>query len=703
MATIQKKCHEVILMRKKLSAAKKILAMSVLCLAFLTACGGKEDEQPQGGQFPTGSTEGQQLDVVLDENDFPDVAAGLDGGTFLGMQFHKGEPVQLWASDPQGGDTVSIYLYRKDGTRETVIETVSWDDTMSGGYLDGQGNYYGIAKNKVTKTDTSGQPLFSAAAGNIRTHDSIEEICSTPGGETALLARVTDPDTSIIGMKLMEVGQDGKLTEVELNADRKSSYENPPSLAAHLGAWGEDLLLLDGDYVYKIDLQTGTLTQAVSLIQTSYVAHQQVSEEAIRAMCIPESGRIELLWAYSSGRGRCENLTFKDMTKERETITLSGWNIDPWLKEQVAKFNTANDKYYISIKSVSDTSAAYDLRINTGIEIATGKGPELVYGEYMLESVSGMIEKGILTDLAPLMEQSGIKEEDYFPMAFRWRTGDAIYGICYEAVAKDHLIKAEVLGDVRNPDMETLLDAMLAYPEKACFSGGGSSSKNILRDFLYVSDTLYGMLDWEAGTCDFSGELLPKMLEVAKRYAYWSSDVAVTKRRQNTDSYAFPTKEENEAEGYVPFIYIFDDGIHPVVDTGRDRTLCINANSAHPEAAWEFLSFILSEEAQETIYSFQNRRKLPVMKKAFLSGGQDFIDRNQAISVPGYEPPKANVDGLAEYLEDAREWSWKTKPIVEIIVEEASGYFNGARDIQQVLDAAQNRVQLYMDERGGTY
>lgn len=693
-------------MRKKLSAAKKILAVSVLCLVFLTACGGKEDEQPESGQFPAGSTGGQQLDVVLDENDFPDIAAELDGGTFLGMQFYKGEPVQLWASRQREGNTVSIYLYRKDKTRETVIETVSWDDTLSGGYLDERGNYYGIVFNKVTKTDASGKTLFSATAGVEGRFDSIEEICSTPGGETVLLARLEDPETTYMNMTLMELGQGGELTKVELKTDKNSTARNLPSTTAHLGIWGEDLLLMDGDYIYKIDLQTGTLTQAVSLVQTSYAAHQRESQEDIKAVCIPESGRIELLWAYSSGRGRCENLTFKDMTKERETIILSGWQIDSWLKEQIAKFNSANDRYYISIKTVSnDTRDAYDFRINTGIEIATGKGPELVYGvEYMLESVSGAIEKGILMDLAPLLEQSGIKEEDYFPMAFRWRTGDAIYGICYEAVAKDQLIKAEVLGDIRNPDMETLLDAMLAYPEKACFSGGASSSGKILWELLYVSDSLYGMLDWEAGTCDFSGELLPKMLEVAKRYEYSSSDEAVTKRRDNVSSYVFPTEEENEAEGYVPFLYIFDDGIHPVVDDARDRTLCINANSAHPEAAWEFLSFILSEEAQDTIYSFRNKYHLPVMKKVFLSGGQDFIENYQSLAAFGYELPKStNVDGLAEYLEDARERSWKTEPIVEIIVEEAGEYFSGVKNIQQVLDAIRNRVQLYMDERGGTY
>ena len=695
-------------MRTKFLAAAKILVMSGLCLTLLTACSGKEDVQPESGQFPTADgSEGAQLDVVLDENDFYDVAAELSGGTFLGMQFYKGEPVQLWASRPGRDNTVSIYLYRKDGTRESVIETVSWDSTMSGGYLDEQGNYYGIAGNKVTKTDPLGQTLFSAAAGAAREHDRIEEICSTPGGKTALLARIADPDTSMVAMTLMELGHDGELTKVDLKGARKSASGNSPSLAAHLGTWGEDLLLMDGDYIYKIDLQTGTLTQAVSLEQTSYVSQKNeplASQEDIRAVYIPVSGRIELLWAYSSGRGRCENLTFKDMTKERETITLSGLDMDSWLKEQVTKFNSANDRYYIAIKTMGHGSGAYDFRINTGIEIATGKGPELLYGEFMLESVSGMIEKGGLVDLAPLMEQSGIKEEDYFPMTFRWRTGDAIYGIYYRAFAQDYLIRSDVLGDVKDPDMETLLDVLLAYPEKVCFSGGRSSSKNILRDLLGASDTLYGMLDWEAGTCDFSGELLPKMLEVAKRYQYSLSKTEITKRRANDSTYVFQTREENEAEGYVPVYYIFDDGIHPVVDTSRDCTLYINANSAHPEAAWEFLSFILSEEAQGTLYTADpHDHNIPVMKKFFLSGAQDFLDNGWSGGAKpvNYVVTRESVDALEEYLEDARELSWKTSPIVEIIVEEASGYFSGGRDIQQVLDLVQNRVQLYLDERGG--
>lgn len=708
-------------MRKNRKLTQEFLILSILCLLLLTACGGKKEEQPEGGQSSGQGTEsrqfldensGVQWDVAVDRSNFPDVAAQIDGGTFLGMQFYKGEPVQLWASEPREGNVVTVYLYRKDGTEEVVREKVDLNQTRTGGYLDEQGNYYGINRNAATKIDAAGQALFSATAGN-GGYDSIEEICSTPGGKTVVLARIEEPETSYMIPTLMELGQDKKLTKVELEAVRSHTAGNMPSYVSHLGAWGEDLLLLDKDYIYRIDLQAGKLTQVVSLEQTSYVSQKNSPleyQEDIRAVSIPESGRIELLWAYPSGKGRCENLAFKDirdMAKEREAITLSGWNIDPWLREQVVKFNNANDKYYIKIETASDNyNAMYEFRVNLNIEIATGKGPEILFGSNMIDSPDSLIEKGVLMDLAPLMKQSGIKEEDYFPLTFaRWRTKDSIYAVFYQAYAEDYLIKADVLGDVENLNMETFLDALLAYPERAALNSFGCSAKNNLRDFLKGSDSLYGMINWENGTCDFSKELFTKMVEAAERYQFsMAKDYPVIMEQRMTwpFSYDFKTDAEYAEEGYIPAFYLFEDGTHPILLPGKDRTLYINANSAHPEAAWEFLKLVLSEEAQETLYTIDhNNQNIPVMKKVFLSEAQAIMDNEKPIWMT-YELTQERLDAFAAYLEDTRDLSWKTETIVEIIVEEADRYFNKVKDLQQVQEAVQNRVQLYLDERGGS-
>lgn len=42
--------------------------------------------------------------------------------------------------------------------------------------------------------------------------------------------------------------------------------------------------------------------------------------------------------------------------------------------------------------------------------------------------------------------------------------------------------------------------------------------------------------------------------------------------------------------------------------------------------------------------------------------------------------------------------SLKTKPILDLICEDAEAYFSGTKSIEEVTPIIQNRVQLYMDE-----
>lgn len=66
----------------------------------------------------------------------------------------------------------------------------------------------------------------------------------------------------------------------------------------------------------------------------------------------------------------------------------------------------------------------------------------------------------------------------------------------------------EVLGKQETPDIETLANALLAW------EGGGVyrarlASGDVLRSFLQGSESLWGMVDWEAGNCDYEEMYLP--------------------------------------------------------------------------------------------------------------------------------------------------------------------------------------------------
>ena len=53
---------------------------------------------------------------------------------------------------------------------------------------------------------------------------------------------------------------------------------------------------------------------------------------------------------------------------------------------------------------------------------------------------------------------------------------------------------------------------------------------------------------------------------------------------------------------------------------------------------------------------------------------------------------------IKEALEDARYVPVRTQPILDIIYEEAAGFFAGAKSIDDTIKVINNRVQVYLDE-----
>ncbi len=277
-----------------------------------------------------------------------------------------------------------------------------------------------------------------------------------------------------------------------------------------------------------------------------------------------------------------------------------------------------------------------------------------------------------------------------------------------------------VLGDVREPSIEQLVDAMLAYPEQAVYrtwksSGSkmsGASAAAVLTELLQGSETLWGMVDWEKGTCDFGGELFEKLLKVAKRYQFDERNnypgITANKNLSTTSTiyYNFRLRAEEEADGFVPIGILFDDGHHPVPTIAQSRymSLMLNANAANRDGAWEFVKFILSEEAQQKLSETGGTGTLPVKKSAFETLMVKEIAASQKKNMGSqvvFEGllTRERVDEVEAFLENARALPYKTEPILEIIQEESQDYFNGNKSIEQVADIIENRVQLYLDEQ----
>ena len=721
---------------------KKILHIFslFLCCVFLAGCGRKEDTQQenvrqedmQQGDVNQKDAQGKEAQQNNDLTEYTDILSDLrtffrsenSVGKELGMQFYQGEAVQLQAFKNRDDteETMDIYLCKKGGNNEILLKGISADYYYAHWFLDEEGNFYCWAwKGDLVKMDSSGKEVFRIPLADIET-SSLEKICQLADGRI------------LISYLEGEIGSHYTLSEVDSTG--KVSKINTVKLegVGDIAAGQEGLLYMDSRGVYEINMKNGIKTSILSFLGTSYMLPTAVAIEDFRVL--PEGG-VELLRHDSSFDGVSEVLQAGIVTTDKAVVTLrcydfsshasSGGSTEGWLKTQIKLFNRQNTSYMVVVDESLEGMEREDFARQTSIEMAAGKGPDILFGDVLGDYVYGAIQKGALVDLTPYMESTGVREEDYFPAAFDcWKENGGIYGICMEVSLVGYRIDQEVLGGHDNPDVETLVDALLAWPEDAVFMQE-YDSQWVLEYLLQGSENIWGMVDWDTGNCDFSGKLFAKILETAKRYGDDErKNYPALAERRVTNVMSFDTAADREAEGKTAIGIPFEDGGHAVLINSfqgfRNEMLAVNANSAHVEGAWEFISFLLGEEVQMSFEGddkYATNVRIPVNRKAFETCLEKrvtkFIERkeetyawyryNESIGelIGMYERSYEDLteEKLAEFrefLEDARSIPVRTVPILDVIYEEAEYYFNGTKSIEEVSAIIRNRVQLYMDE-----
>lgn len=430
--------------------------------------------------------------------------------------------------------------------------------------------------------------------------------------------------------------------------------------------------------------------------------------------------------------GVSQTLQLVDIRQSRTLITLANTAFDFWIEDWAEQFNKENQEYYVVVEK-----PAFDLTMQSenefvermGVEIATGGGPDIICGG-MLEDALGLIEKGGLVDLTPYMEAAGMKAEDYFPATFNhWRYGEGIYGaITWLDPMGEAMSQSVLSGGVAPKNVESLVNDMLIFPEKVRASQYASANSILSVLFLKYSESLCGTVDWENGTCDFSGEIFAKILQVAKRYGDdRTMEMASLGASLGTQGlYTYTMREEQVSQGKVPVWNFFDDGCYPGYNIMY--TLAINSNALCKEGAWAFLEYLLTGDLQSN-YDYS---RFPVKRSGFeelvqheleegsllYEFGSDVAYRN-IVAKAGtddeyrtlvlaamyaeeykakYDLTEEKVEEIRQLMENSRTFPVHTQEILYIIAAEAGAYYAGQKNIEEVCRIIQNRVQLYLDE-----
>ena len=360
------------------------------------------------------------------------------------------------------------------------------------------------------------------------------------------------------------------------------------------------------------------------------------------------------------------------------------------IRFMVDSFNCENEKYHIE-RNVYANEELNEKREKLKIELATGKGPDLMTYSAM-PYVYEIMDKGCFVDLVPLMKQSGITDDLYFPSYKAITYKDFVYGLSPSGNAVGRAISKDVIGGKEIPSYEVFVDAVLNYSKDAVFINDTQKSEKILEYFLEGSENLWGMIDWENGVCDFHGELFSKILDIVKRYSEArnkgykpiAKNVWLT---PGSDSRI----EQYEKDGFVIVNFWFDDGNFPM-NTISNETLMINANTQNIEGAWAFISYCLSERGQS--YNIGS----PVKKSVYDLIFEDYRALYDSEKEADKYYPRSQIEDYKHKLETGKYVPYKVNPIINIIEEEAGAYWSGSKSKEDVIDIIQNRVSVFLKE-----
>lgn len=666
-----------------------LLLLFVVMLTVLTGCG-KED---------SGEDRRALVDLIarMEEQDIPFPEERANSWYLLSMQFYQGESVQIWSAKNADG-TLDIFLFHEDGSREDLMTGAPSDYGNSKWFLDSEGHcilLQSIEGNMIC-LDGQREEIYRRTGKNIR------DICQLPDGRIIVLLWEKD-SSQRLGELHCDTGIVDDIDTVGLEKD----------FGQFIGAGKNGLLLLDKTGLWEINLMNGE-KECIMAFDASYDPGNKV--EDFRML---KDGRLEVL----QYRGKLQKLELFDPVEGREIIIVRGSRFDSKMEQCAVLFNQTNEEYYVYLEACPEDSDRLNFGTRTLVELGTGKGPDIICAPLLDEEVWGLIENGYVEDLAPRIKKAGIREEDYFPEAFAYpRDGDRIYGINLTASAITYYISRTVLGDQADPDIETLVEALAGYDGEGVFAG--LSAQRILRYFLEGSEDLWGMLDPDTGSCRFDGELFAKMLRVARRYADDGKNIrpVLFDSMDNANYYCSEYDRQQFAEKEMVEIgQFFDNGRHSKNPTAI--WIAVASTSPYKDGAWAFLQFLLSDQCQIIWNTNRFGGNNPVSKKSYdVMAGQaiaegayrfDAVNKSggtlgthgylfSTLGMAGYkeifDPTVKKVDQVRHILEDAQVPSLKTRPILDLICEDAEAYFSGTKSIEEVTPIIQNRVQLYLDE-----
>lgn len=681
-------------------------------------------------ELSLGLSEEALLNRFVTENDiyYMQEKAGT-GGILLRRELTaQAKPVQLVALE--ANEVLNAFTVSKSGE---VVMAVKCFKTTDSNEVDWDSE----ASMELWKTDEKGELLWRqempdtqdipfvknilvGGDGRIYAASQTELFCFEEGGR--LVKRLTVKGELI--QQLSEAGE-GKVAVLQYT-------KNGQSLTVYQGADGREVLhkdftsdkswytepgglyYLEADMLAIYDWETDS-SQAILSFTDSGMEALAVrvfkaldKERYLVGLKEEESSVIRFVWLSSQVKQTEEKKEMETEEKPKTQLLFAAFNVQN-LQNSVVSFNRSHDNYELTMKAFKSPEQIGQYNAY----LASKDGPDIV--EIWWRSEGEYIRNGYLLDLTPFIEKSDkINWDDFIARLPEDIAVDGkIYALPRVMGVSALACPAELLAGKNSWTIEEYLDLLERYPD--ALSEKGYSVEQVKRAILCdaLTNGINGFIDKEGGKAFLDGEDFRSVLEridaldiktVNKSFEARAGEGEVVLWELGFNSTAdFQKAEEISGRELVLIGYPVSGRIEGEKSSNHiyyEDMVGLHSGTKHAEAAWEYVEARFMGALKKNDFFF-TPGKAAFEEKLREYEGEDLltIDENwNTVVCPAItEEQKEKVRNA--FLE-ATVYGDEEADIVSIISEEAEPYFKGDKELDDVVRIIQNRVQLYLDERG---
>lgn len=631
---------------------------------------------------------------------------------------------RLYVFSGEYTDQAGIWLYDKDGTYHGAIACDSSgnpsqeENILAKGTLEGEDGKFYVCIRKGDHSEHSSllELDFDHCQLTEVTTDfpNVSGFCQ--GGQSAGTATGTDNAPS--GKAGDSAGTPGDIrTDVDSMTRANGMTATDNILSAYESiAW-------DSTAVYGYNLSTQKSDAGAALEKLFLWTDSDVNGYFVTNFGILSDGRCLCMvedWEHDDTGLVLLTRTRRTEIPPKAYLTLATVDGGSDLAAMAVKFNRSHEQYHLSVKNYGSLTDLYNaLLAKETIDIIdlTGINVEALAGQGVFEDLGPYVDRSALFDRSDFVD--GILDVYTFdgtlagiPETFWLRTA---VGDRTQLASGAGLSLKELLAIAgRNPEVP-LID-------------GITREELIQYSMLFCEEEF---IDWDTGRCQFDTDTFRALLELSRRLPEGStgngqngsssgqSEEDPLPEKIRSGRVMFSVRDMTELNHFQPCQELFGANAacvgFPTMD-GKGGTLLfpqnafgITAGSEHKEAAWTFIEEILNQDMEEYAEAFfihysslkknLNARAERMMQSTLPDDKYHTAIYDDGWTFQYHRLTQEEVNVILDLVKGARPaFSAEEDPVIQIITEEASGYYSGQRKAEDVIKVIQNRVQLYVDE-----